>query len=962
MKAPRKVLITILGVLVVLASQTPSPVAQGQTTMVQLTIRMVGMGDPSVSGVVGTNFGQLCNTGSDCSYQVPSGTEVRLRANSPWGSTPGAFSLGTGSAGACAPTSTCRFVIDQNSEITATFNANAPVLKMSVILAGDGPGDVNADNDRCQNYDYDLADLPTLFSACDTAYAPGSEVTVESAPPAGSRFVGFSNGTNNAAVCSTDPCSFLLGAATSVTATFAALTSIAVSPASDTLNINQSHFFTADGTFTDHVTEPITGTKGTGTWTTRASLQHARFDFGATVARSRIFAIGGVDLAGPLATVEAFNPTSNTWAYAPSMSASRAGLGVGTIDDHLVYAVGGSTSNACPVDTLEVYDADVPAGGWSTLEPMPGGARRALSAAVVGQTLYAMGGDTGACNTTSGTRVNRVEAYTPGVGWTTKASMPTARRFFGVGVVNGIVYAVGGDDETNILSTVEAYDPVTNSWSTKHPLPSPRSLLAVAVIDNVLYAVGGNNNGYSSTVFAYDSATDSWSNRQSIPLLVDVDMNQNVPGQIGVSGDRAELGAASLDGRMYAIGGLRLSGGIPPVPYVTVFVDHFIWSADNTNVATISQFQGRATGKHAGATTIRARAGTVTCGDPGGQCATLTVTSIVDPPSGGGGGGGAQIFLGIPQSTSTNVNSTPWGCGSFSDTNASGGSWSATVNYGDASGPQPLPLEIPPAPGNPCVSSSGTPPTGAFLFNHPYGSPGQFNVSVTVTNTVTGTSKTGGFVVTVEDGGGGGSDECAEVTLTITGSNLPFDHVLLTVTTDEGVDGPFEVPVGTNTFSISAGSYHLAFAAPAGFSDYMVVPAENDFAVSCGESATVAVQIQRPDTAPPVIASVTPSTGVLWPPNHKMVGVSVNVQATDNVGTPACTIQSVTSNEPIDGLDDGDTAPDWMVTGPFTLDLRAERGGKGVGRVYTITASCSDGAGNTSTGTTQVRVPHNQGK
>src|SRR2546426_8664758 len=142
MKRTRKLLITLIGVLVVFAaSPARSPVAQAQSTVVQITIHMVGMGNPQVTGVVGTNFGQLCNTGSDCTYQVPSGTEVRLRANSPWGSTPGAFSLGIGSAGACAPTSTCRFVIDQNSEITATFNANAPVVKMSVVLAGDGPGD-----------------------------------------------------------------------------------------------------------------------------------------------------------------------------------------------------------------------------------------------------------------------------------------------------------------------------------------------------------------------------------------------------------------------------------------------------------------------------------------------------------------------------------------------------------------------------------------------------------------------------------------------------------------------------------------------------------------------------------------------------------------------------------------------------------------------------------------------------
>ena len=43
-----------------------------------------------------------------------------------------------------------------------------------------------------------------------------------------------------------------------------------------------------------------------------------------------------------------------------------------------------------------------------------------------------------------------------------------------------------------------------------------------------------------------------------------------------------------------------------------------------------------------------------------------------------------QIFLGIPiQGATADVNGASWGCGSFFDGNAVGGSWTATVNYGD---------------------------------------------------------------------------------------------------------------------------------------------------------------------------------------------------------------------------------------------------------------------------------------
>lgn len=116
-----------------------------------------------------------------------------------------------------------------------------------------------------------------------------------------------------------------------------------------------------------------------------------------------------------------------------------------------------------------------------------------------------------------------------------------------------------------------------------------------------------------------------------------------------------------------------------------------------------------------------------------------------------------------------------------------------------------------------------------------------------------------------------------------------------------------------------------------------------------------------PDVTPPSINSVSASPNVLWPPNHKFVPVSVSWSATDNCGAAACSITSVSSNEPINGLGDGDTAPDWIITSGSTVLLRAERSGLGSGRVYTITLTCRDASGNTTSRTTTVLVPHDQG-
>ena len=115
-----------------------------------------------------------------------------------------------------------------------------------------------------------------------------------------------------------------------------------------------------------------------------------------------------------------------------------------------------------------------------------------------------------------------------------------------------------------------------------------------------------------------------------------------------------------------------------------------------------------------------------------------------------------------------------------------------------------------------------------------------------------------------------------------------------------------------------------------------------------------------PDTTPPVIHSVSASPDVLWAPNHRMTPVSVSANVTDNCSGVTWSVTAVASDEPVNGTGDGDTAPDWSITGGHGVSLRAERAGTGDGRVYTITITARDGAGNRTTGTTQVSVPHSQ--
>jgi N-acetylneuraminic acid mutarotase len=130
--------------------------------------------------------------------------------------------------------------------------------------------------------------------------------------------------------------------------------------------------------------------------------------------------------------------------------------------------------------------------------------------------------------------------------WTTKASMHVARSKLGVAVVNGKIYAIGGDARHgqwpyagSIVGTNEEYDPTTDTWTFKTPMPTPRSGFAIAVYQNKIYCIGGfiGNGKYTGVNEVYDPATNTWENKTAMPTA------------------RFELQANVANGKIYLIGG-----------------------------------------------------------------------------------------------------------------------------------------------------------------------------------------------------------------------------------------------------------------------------------------------------------------------------------------------------------------------------------------------------------------------
>ena len=242
-------------------------------------------------------------------------------------------------------------------------------------------------------------------------------------------------------------------------------------------------------------------------WTVKAPMPTPREGLAVGIVNGILYALGGISapIGGRiLATVEAYDPGTNAWTVKASMPTPRAGLAVGVVNG-ILYAVGGAGSPggefSIPLRTVEAYDptrnmwaarASMPTHS-APLGTVPGwdGGRHLLAMGVLSGILYAVGG---ACCAPGEnvTILNTVEAYNPTMDtWTAKAPIPTP-RYGPVGVVNGILYAVGGVGKGGrVISAVEAYSPTTDTWMPKAPMPTPQYLHAVGVVNRILYAVGG---------------------------------------------------------------------------------------------------------------------------------------------------------------------------------------------------------------------------------------------------------------------------------------------------------------------------------------------------------------------------------------------------------------------------------------------------------------------------------------
>lgn len=252
-------------------------------------------------------------------------------------------------------------------------------------------------------------------------------------------------------------------------------------------------------------------------WYNLAPMLIPRFSHGAVACEGFIFTVGGVSLNGHLSSMERYDYRTNTWAGVAPMAKEISALGVAELNGSL-YAVGG-WHRGRPLNTVLRYYPN--SNIWEAVAPMT--SNRGGPCVVSDKYLYAIGGKTENDNANDPFKyLSTVEKYDPRTNTWTMTTPMQVRRAYACGVaVGGNLYVVGGtqDDLYSSHSSCEAFDIENNTWTYIANLCISRALAGIAFVGNHIYVLGGKKNSRERTdkVEFYDIDLDVWKVVGSVP-------------------------------------------------------------------------------------------------------------------------------------------------------------------------------------------------------------------------------------------------------------------------------------------------------------------------------------------------------------------------------------------------------------------------------------------------------------
>ncbi len=248
----------------------------------------------------------------------------------------------------------------------------------------------------------------------------------------------------------------------------------------------------------------------TGMWTFKTSMPTPRTSFGIAVYKNKIYCIGGYIGNGSVTVVnEAYDPATDTWETKEPMPTARSLPGANIVAGK-IYLVGGRVGTYAYQSTLanEVYDPD--SDSWTTKTPAPIRIT-SLGSAVFNNKIYFIA--------TRSTKENPAQggltlAYDPFADrWSIGKPSPTYGSACAMGV------ASGANDSKGIYffdeSATYKYDPIAENWTNYTSMPTARGYAGVAVLNDEFYVIGGIFAPYEGYIVMTNSAA---TNEQYTPI------------------------------------------------------------------------------------------------------------------------------------------------------------------------------------------------------------------------------------------------------------------------------------------------------------------------------------------------------------------------------------------------------------------------------------------------------------
>jgi N-acetylneuraminic acid mutarotase len=313
--------------------------------------------------------------------------------------------------------------------------------------------------------------------------------------------------------------------------------------------------------------EPVSGAAGRDSldwsaleWKTAAPSPFARVEAPVAVVNGKIYLFGGfTDSLQASNRVDVYDPTNDSWARLKDMPTGVTHLNPAQDGKTIWFAGGFKGRHPGPV-TTEVWKYDSASDTWSKGPPLPE-PRAGGGLAIVNRNLHYFGGYKADRNTNSGDhwslaldkrtadkRTADKRTADKRTAWKREANLPDPRGHVSAAVLDGKIYALGGDhghDITQIdVDSCHRFDPATNKWSEIASLPDGRSHFesSTIVYQGRILVVGGRCNSSKpprnvvGDILEYAPKADRWKVVGKLPEKVLAPVAVIVAGRLVVIG------------------------------------------------------------------------------------------------------------------------------------------------------------------------------------------------------------------------------------------------------------------------------------------------------------------------------------------------------------------------------------------------------------------------------------------